>query len=109
MSVQLPAHAVVPAGQLAMHVDAPQTSPAAQTVVHIPQWVGSLVISTQTPPQSVSPPGHAHIPARHSIPPEQTTPQAPQLVSSLSRLTQVPPQSVRPPRQPVIDTSQTAS
>jgi len=50
---QLPAHAVVPVGQLAVHMDAPHTWPVGHVVAHAPQWVGSFVRSTQTPPQLV--------------------------------------------------------
>jgi hypothetical protein len=78
VSTQLPAHAVVPSGHIATHIESPQNSPDGHVMAHAPQLVGSSVVSTQTPEQSVVPPVHSHMLSTHSIPPEQTMPQPPQ-------------------------------
>jgi hypothetical protein len=98
VSTQLPAHAVVAPGQLAIHADAPHTVLVAHIVMHAPQLSGSSVRSAQTPAQSVVPFVHWHMPLTHALPPAHVTPQAPQFAGSLSVLTHRPPQSTRPPR-----------
>jgi hypothetical protein len=56
----------------ALPPDTPQPSVA-------PQWIGSVVGSTQIPPQFTCEPGHdtAHVPALHTWPLEQLVPAAP--------------------------------
>jgi hypothetical protein len=64
-----------------------------------PQLFGSLDVSTQTPPQSVSAGiwvGQAQRPAVQMNPLGQTCPQAPQLFGSSVRRTHRPPQSTLP-------------
>jgi hypothetical protein len=47
---------------------ASQVEPNAQTVPHAPQLLGSLPVSTQTPPQLTWPDGHWHVPAMQDSP-----------------------------------------
>jgi hypothetical protein len=108
----------------AVHAPAVHASPAGQLTPQAPQFAGSLVRSTQAPPQSVPPvqpigvhapltqasplahsesvlhtEGPVHTPAEQIWPATQATPHAPQLAASLRRSMQVPPQSV-PALQP---------
>jgi hypothetical protein len=52
--------------------------------------VGSVVVSVQTPPQSVWSAGQLHMPATHVLPPLHGVPQAPQLLSSVRVFVQTP-------------------
>jgi hypothetical protein len=70
-----------------------QTWLGPQAIGQVPQWAGSEFVSTQVPPQSVSPCGHWHVPA-HTIPPVHVLPQTPQFDESFEVFTHVPPQSV---------------
>jgi hypothetical protein len=54
----------------------------SQTLLHVPQWSGLLVTSTQPLPQSRVPPGHWHVPPEHCLPPVHTVVQLPQCCSS---------------------------
>lgn len=84
-------HSVVPLGH--MQTPALQTPPVGQRVVHVPQWVASLVRFAHTPEQFVDPAGQAaQLPIEHTSPVAQTCPQLPQLFASLCRLTQFVPQ-----------------
>jgi hypothetical protein len=49
------------------------------TVPQLPQSLTSVLVSTQTPLQSVVEPGHAHAPETHTNAPRQTSAQKPQL------------------------------
>jgi hypothetical protein len=53
---------VVSAEHMPTHTLPSQSSPAAHLVPQPPQFAGSLRVSAQTPPQSVSAPPHAHEP-----------------------------------------------
>jgi hypothetical protein len=44
---------VSPAAHIVLHDEALHTWPVAQCVAQAPQWVGSLVRSTHTPPQRI--------------------------------------------------------
>jgi len=79
---------------LAVHV-----SPLPHTVPQTPQFVGSVVVSTQAPPQSVVPPTQfaPQLPLEHTWPPGQMVPHMPQLLESICVLTQAVPHSVVPP------------
>ncbi len=50
VSVQAAPHWVVPLGQLATHLPVAQSSPAAQTFPHAPQFVTSEAVSTHLLP-----------------------------------------------------------
>jgi hypothetical protein len=72
-------------------VDSVQTRPQA------PQFVGSVFVSTQVPPQHERPPEHGgshsetmHMPPTHTVPGSQMFPQVPQLVESVRVSTQNP-------------------
>jgi hypothetical protein len=62
-STQAPLHSFV----LEPHTHDPawQTAPALHLVPQAPQFVGSMVVSVQRPPQNVSPTRHAHEPPLH--------------------------------------------
>jgi hypothetical protein len=91
MSTHAPAQAVSVDAQLAPHALCEQTWFVAHAVAQVPQWAGSVVVSTQTPPQSVCPPVQAQAPALHVCPPVQTFPQLPQLLGSFLVFTHAPP------------------
>jgi hypothetical protein len=79
-------HIVLPQ-RVAMHeqVLALQTgSVSGQRFPQPPQLAASLVVFTQTPPQSVRPAGHLHAPAEQMNPEPQPTQLGPQCVTSLS-------------------------
>jgi hypothetical protein len=73
-----------------------QTLPPVQTVPHVPQFEGSVVVSTHVPPHPVFP-GAQHKPLLHVAPAVQTVPHAPQLLESELRSRHAPPQFVVPP------------
>jgi hypothetical protein len=55
----------------------------------LPQFAGSVVVSTQTPPQSVRPAGQLHVLDWQVRPPVQMLPHEPQLLLSLVTSMQV--------------------
>jgi hypothetical protein len=66
-----------------------QTRPLAQAFPHPPQWVASLVVSTQVEPHSVRPAWlQVHWLAVHDVAAGHALPQAPQLFESLVVSTQ---------------------
>jgi len=67
-----------------------------QTVPHLPQFFGSLVVSVQLPPQTISPIGQAHAALAHNWPIGQAMPHLPQSAGSLARSTHIPAQKVVP-------------
>jgi hypothetical protein len=50
---------------------------------HAPQWLGSTVVLTHKPEQSVVGASHAHMPATQTCPPLHASPQPPQLSESV--------------------------
>ena len=71
---------------LATHEDAPQLTP------HAPQFAGSLVRSTQAPPQEDVPAAQVHAPrSQLSVAPHARS-QVPQCDASVTTSTQAPPQ-----------------
>ena len=71
--------------------------PAEQTTPQAPQFVGSMLVSVQTPLQTVLPVGHTQEPLEQiQGPAPQLLPQAPQLVTSLLVSVQAPLQRVWP-------------
>jgi hypothetical protein len=99
---QAPLQSVVPPGQA--QVPFTHIIPDAQTVVHEPQWFGSLARFTQPPEQVVSPAGHSerHMPFEHTSPVGQAVPHAPQFCGSLARVTHAPEQMVCPAGHSVV-------
>jgi hypothetical protein len=67
-----------------------------------PQCAVDVFVSTQPPPQAVSPVEQpaAHCPAWQTCPAGQAWPQLPQLAALLVRLAQVPLHSISPVAQP---------
>ena len=65
-------------------------------VAQPPQWLTSVMRSTQPLPQFVWPCGHPHTPATQDSPAAQLCPQVPQLLELLWRSTQLPLQLVSP-------------
>lgn len=59
VSKQAPPHVVSPSPQDVPHRRCEQTDPVEHPVPHAPQWRASLDVSTQDPPQFVSPWSHA--------------------------------------------------
>jgi len=73
-----------------MHIE-----PAMQTAPQVPQFLASLSVFTQAPPQTVSSPLQfgPQWPAWQGVPLAQTCPQAPQFAGSVCRLTHTVAQS----------------
>jgi hypothetical protein len=76
------------------HIPPLQTRAAEHVAPHTPQLLGSIIVSVQVKPQSVSPIGHSQTPAVHASSGGQTFPQVPQLFGSVERLVQSPAHSV---------------
>jgi hypothetical protein len=80
------------------HMPELQACPPAQTVVQLPQWASSLLVSTHESPQAVRPLAHiaTQVPLLQSgVAPLQTTLQPPQLLGSVPKTAQSPaPQSI---------------
>lgn len=60
------------------HCPPAQVSLTPQRPPHPPQWRGSVLVLTQTPPQSVVPPGQVHDPPWQVFPPVQVPQEPPQ-------------------------------
>lgn len=78
--------------------------PESQAFEQVPQWVGSLVVSTHVVlagllPQATSPPWQEQVPFTHALPAAQLRPQVPQLAASFCRLVHAPEQTDRPAAQ----------
>ena len=89
-----PEAAVQPNTQLPLS----QAKPAGQAMPQPPQFAGLEVVSSQRPPQSVSPAVQvaAHVPAEQTCPFGHALPHAPQLLGSIFGSVQVPLQSRSP-------------
>jgi hypothetical protein len=74
-----------------------QTSPVAQVIEQLPQWVASD--ATQEPLQKICPDAHLHTLPWQVCPPGQALPQTPQLLTSEVTSTQVEPQAICPELQ----------
>jgi hypothetical protein len=81
-----------------------QLSPEPQAVPHPPQFAGSVAVSTQVPPQSISPVGQTHAPeALHDWPvgqmphepPQPSSPQSRPVQSGVHAAMHVPPTQYR--------------
>src|SRR4029079_11589237 len=83
-----------------VHLLSPHCSVAPHAVAHAPQCDGSLVISTQEPPQVVRPALHAasQVPTLHTVTAPQALVHAPQFLGSVRRLTQAPLHDTSPGR-----------
>lgn len=58
----------------------------------MPQWAGSLRVSTQLPAHAVKPAGHAHALAMHDAPSAHAFPHVPQCRASVAVFAHVPAQ-----------------
>lgn len=67
---------------LHVHIPPAQVSPAPQAFPQAPQFAVLVSVSTQTPLQSVPPPGQPHVPDTHDEPAGQVFPHAPQFEGS---------------------------
>jgi len=76
--------------------------PLGQAVPQAPQFIRSVLMSTQPPEHSVSPPVQESLqaPSEHTCPAGHTVPHAPQLATSLPVSMQVPPHAARPAWHP---------
>jgi hypothetical protein len=77
--------------------------PSGQDWKQAPQWAARDVVSTHSPPQLVSRPGHCtggatQVPPKQPSDGPQTKPQPPQLFRSMAMSMHTPPQSVSPER-----------
>jgi hypothetical protein len=95
-----------PVGHCELAVHPPQTPavqlwPAAQALPQAPQFLVSVLVFTQTPPQATWPLGQVQTPAVQLWPAAQALPQPPQFDGSLPVFTQTPLQSVCPAGQPL--------
>lgn len=87
-----PEHRVLPAGHELTQMPEAQNWPDPQALPHVPQFVESVLVLVQTPPQNCCADGQVQAPATHVDPPPQTVPHAPQFELSVCRLTHDPPQ-----------------
>jgi hypothetical protein len=71
------------------HVPPVHVRSVAHALPHDPQFAPSVLVSTQRPPQSISPVPHAHEPLRQIRPPMHALPHDPQLLASLLVSTQL--------------------
>jgi hypothetical protein len=75
-----------------MHAPAVHVAVAGHVLPHAPQFVALVVVSTQRPPQSMRPAGHAEQTPAVQVPvAAHMLPHAPQLLMSVCVLTQAPP------------------
>lgn len=95
-STQVPLQAVRGGGQLDAQAFDRQTWVGLQAMAQPPQFLGSTVVSVQTPLQSVSWLGQAQAPALQYSPPVQAMPQPPQFAESVWGFTHFPPQTMSP-------------
>ena len=81
-----------------------QNLPAAHTIPHDPQLLGSFLVSAHVAPHCVVPFGHAdeHVPPEHTVFFWQTRPHLPQLPGSFFVSTHADPHSVEPPLHPSV-------
>jgi hypothetical protein len=101
--VRLPLHDTPPSG--AVWQTAPtQGWPAAQGMLHPPQFELSVLVLVQAPLHRVCPVGQVvpHLPPMQACPVMQVKPQLPQLLGSVAVVTQIPPQLVWPFGQPLL-------
>jgi hypothetical protein len=99
-------------GMFVAQVPAPHVPPEhvpAHSVPQAPQFCGSVLLSTHTPPHSVRFAGQTHAPDTQVCAPEQTLPHVPQLALFTAVSTQVVPHSVSPPLHVAFDTHCTSS
>jgi len=97
---QTPSQSMVPAGQT--HAPEMHDPPPPQARSQLPQWFGSVAVSTHSSPQLVCP-GAAQLQARlrQVWPAPHRFPQPPQFATSLRRSAHVSPQASRPTPQGV--------
>jgi hypothetical protein len=95
-STHAPPHAVCPDVHVTVHMPFEQSWPGPQTLLQLPQWFGSLVVSTQTPLQSLWPGGQTHMPPAQLAPVGHALPHLPQSALSVCRFTHWPLQLVSP-------------
>jgi hypothetical protein len=85
-----------------VHLPPAHTFPVGQLLAQVPQWFGSLFMSTQEPPHDVKPPRQVAAqrpdwqPTIAFIIGVHAAPQAPQLALSFSGSTQARPQATNP-------------
>jgi len=84
---QDPLQFVSPVWQLTVHLPLEHTSPAGQTLPHVPQFDGSTSVAVHVVPHSVWLAGHWHAPETHAWPGWQTIEQPPQCAGSLLSFT----------------------
>ncbi len=88
-STQAPLQALKPVEQAVAQMPLLHRGAAPpHTIPHAPQFEGSLVASTQSPPHRRVPAGHAHTPPLHTSLALHAAPQAPQSSRLLERSTQ---------------------
>jgi hypothetical protein len=96
------AQSVCPVGHIRGATQAPAVHdwPAGQALSQRPQWLLSVLVLTQPPPQSVWPVmqviAGAHIPARHTSVAEHARSHIPQCSGLVCVSTQPPPQTISP-------------
>jgi hypothetical protein len=82
---------------------AEHTASRHSSLLHVlpqpPQWLGSVVMSTQAPAQKVKPGWQTHTPESQDCPTPQAIPQPPQWSLSVHRSTQLCPQLYSPSEQ----------
>jgi hypothetical protein len=101
-STHEPLHGIIPEPQLdAMHVPITQVGvPPLQMLPHVPQFIESMFVSVQVPPQFVVGDGHVHAPLAQVWPLGHAVPQAPQFALSVIVSTHALPHSMRPDAHP---------
>jgi hypothetical protein len=82
-----------------LHAPSTHVTPLGQRFPQSPQWLGSVLRSTQLPDPHTSS-GGQHWPRAHRSPAPHALPHAPQLRVSMSGSTQTPPHSRKPANAP---------
>ncbi len=70
------------------HTPATHVPPGPQFEMQVPQFVGSVAVSTQRPPHAVWEPGQVQMPATQFVPPAQVVWHVPQFMGSVCASTQ---------------------
>jgi hypothetical protein len=68
-----------------------QSAPAAHVLPQVPQFCGSVAVSTQAPLQTLWAFWHTHAPLSHMLPAGHTVSHMPQLLGSVGSDTQLEP------------------
>ena len=95
VSRQAPPQEERPAGQVSWQAPLAQVGdPVGHACAQLPQFCGSVIVSTHVPAQSVVPVGQPHLPSMHALPAPHAVPQPPQFSGSDLMSRQAPLQAI---------------